>query len=290
LGAAKSIVILPKAPKVTAKPGFKGPRGALPGFKGPRGALPAPAARPELIPFVLDGHGRLGEHPAVPGHLNLLKSRMNALLRLRDLVHGPWPKDVSATEIKAGVDDAYARTASPLEAAVMRRYLALRARMEGRPDLAPQLLAPGERLNEKSVLRDLKILEEVGATPPPTSPLEELPLPEPEPISLKTPVREDLRTDLPNLLKDLPAAELRARRGAQRAIETSAGMHWNGAVIRLYNLKGFTAVDDSDDREAEVKRQLGQELKPEERLLVRRLLRTKKTAEVVAILRRMDGK
>ena len=113
---------------------------------------------------------------------------------------------------------------------------------------------------------------------------------EPEPLSLKAPVREALNQDLPGLVEDLPAAELRARRGALRSIETSAGWHWNHVALSLRNFKGATAVGDPDDREAEVERRLGRPLAPEERLLVRRLLCTKTTAEVVAVLRRMEHK
>jgi hypothetical protein len=166
--------------------------------------------------------------------------------------------------------------------------------MEGQSGVARKLL-PGEALDQPSVLRDLKALEEVHATPPRPSPLGDLPLPEPEPISLKAPVRDSLVKDLPRLVKELPveelpAAELRARRGALRAIETSAGRHWDRIAISLHNLKGVSAGDDPDDREAEVERQLGRPLTPEERFMVRRLLRTKTTTEVVAVLRRLDRK
>jgi hypothetical protein len=231
---------------------------------------------------------RSGGLPAVAGrHLEALEvgaSGLKALGRLRDLVHGPWPQTVKVEEVEAGVA-AYARTASPQETAVMRRYLVLRARMEGQPDVARRLLQPGENLEARSVLRDLRSLEEINATPPPTSPLGDVPLPEPEPLGLKAPVREALDRDLPGLGEELPGAELRARRGAVRAIETSAGAHWHHVTLHLHNLKSSASASEPDDRENEVEHQLGRPLTPEERLLARRLLRTRRPAEVAAALR-----
>jgi hypothetical protein len=295
-GGPKSVPKLATGPKVAPKPIPKVPHDPhvpLPArINGQRDVLSARAAAREWGPFVLAAQARPGELPAVVGrHLEALEanaSGLKALGRLRDLVHGPWPQDVRAEEVLAGV--VAFENASPPEAPAMRRYLALRADMEGQPGVARQLLRPGEALDAPSVLRDLKLLEEVGATPPPTSPLGDLPLPEPEPLSLKPPVREALTKGLPGLVEDLPAAELRARRGALRAIEASAGTHWNLVVLSLHNLKGLAATGDPADREAEVERQVGRLLTPEERLLVRRLVRTKTTAEVVAVLRRMGPK
>ena len=230
---------------------------------------------------------RSGELPAVVGRpleaLEAGASNLKALGGLRDLVHDPWPQTVKVEEVEAGVV-AYARTASPQETAVMRRYLVLRAKMEGHPDVARRLL-PGETLEARSVLRDLRALEELRATPPPISPLGDVPLPEPEPVGLKAPVREALDRDVPGLGEELPGAELRARRGALRAIEISAGAHWHRVTLNLHNLKSSASASEPDDRENEVERQLGRPLRPEERLLARRLLRTRRPAEVVAALR-----
>jgi hypothetical protein len=212
---------------------------------------------------------------------------LKALGRLRELVHGPWPEGVRVEEVKAGID-AYAETASPEETAVMRRYLALRSDMEGQPDVRRKLLQPGETRDAQSVLRDLKALAETSTPPPARNPLWEMPLPEPEPGGLKGPVLEAVDKDLPGLAKELPDAEPRARRGAQRAIETSAAAHWHHFVIHLRNLKSATTVSDPDDREDEVERKLGHPLEPKERLLARRLLRTKKPAEVAAALRSIE--
>ena len=117
-----------------------------------------------------------------------------------------------------------------------------------------------------------------------------MPLPEPEPIGLKAPVREKLDTYLPGLPKDLPGAELGARRGAVRAIEISAGTHWHHVALHLYNLKSSASASEPDDREKKVESQLGRPLRPEERLLARRLLRTRSPAEVAAVLRAMVQK
>jgi hypothetical protein len=232
-----------------------------------------------------------GELPTVVGRpleaLEANASGLKALGHLRDLVHGPWPKGVSPQEVEAGAN-AFAQTASPADAAVMRRYLGLRARMEERPDVARQLLRPADHRDAQTVLRDLEVLAEVSAAPPPASPLSDLPLPEPEMAGFKASVREALDRDLPGLARELPAAELRARRGALRAIEASAGKQWHLVAISLHNVKSASADNGPDDREAEVERQLGRPLRPEERPLVRRLLRSKTTAEVVAVLRRLD--
>jgi hypothetical protein len=167
----------------------------------------------------------------------------------------------------------------------MRRYLGVRARMEGRPDVAQRLLQTGETLETRSVLRDLKALEETRATPPPSSPLGDVPLVEPEPLGLKASVREALDRDLPGLAEELPGAERRARRGAVRAIETSASTHWHHVLFRLYTSKSLASASERDDREDEVERQLGRLLRPEERLLARRLLPTRRPAEIADALR-----
>jgi hypothetical protein len=246
-----------------------------------------------LVPIIVAAKARPVELPAVVrNHLEVVEIRANGLKdlgRLRELVHDPWPAEVKFSEVKAGIE-AFAQTASPDEAALMRRYIELRAAAEGRPEIARQLLPPGETRDTASVLRDLKALEGIGAPPPGISPLGDLPLPEPEPLGLKAPIREELDKDLPGLVDELPKAELRARRGALRAIETSAGVHWSHITISLHNLKRATADSDRDDREHEVERQLGRPLTPEDRLLARRLLRTKTTAEVVAALRSIEQK
>jgi hypothetical protein len=221
---------------------------------------------------------------ALRPHLEALEasaSGLKDLVPLRDLAHGPWPETARVEEIEAGLA-AFGRTAAPGEAAAMRRYFVLRAEMEGRPDVAQRLLRPGEALDTPTVLRDLKALEEVNAELPPVPPLGDLPLPEPTPLGLKAGVHERLDKVLPGLADKLPDVEPGARRGALRAIESSAGMHWHHAAVSLRNLK---TDDDPDDREAEVERELGRPLTPEERLLARRLLRTKTTAEVVEVLR-----
>jgi hypothetical protein len=236
---------------------------------------------------------RAGELPAALGRpleaLEVGAGDLKALGRLRELVHDPWPQAVKGEEVEAGAV-AYARTASPQEAAVMRRYLGLRARMEGRTDVARRLLPPGETLEAQAVLRDLRILAETRATPPGDSPLGDVPLPEPEPIGLKAHVREEFDRDLPGLGEELPGAELRARHGALRAIESSAGAHWHLVTLQLHNFQSAASASEPDDREDEVERQLGRPLRPEERLLARRLLRTRRPAEVVAVLRQVAQK
>jgi hypothetical protein len=264
-----------------------------PGINGQSQVLRGAAAARDWALFVDVARFRPAElSPAEGLQLNALEanaSGLKALGGLRDLVHNPWPNAVSFGDVEAGVR-AHAETASPQEAALMRRYLVLRAKMEDRPEIARQLMRPGADADPQSVLRDLKALAESNAPPPPTSPLGGLPLPEPEPLGLKAPVREALNKDLPGLVDELPAAELRARRGALCAIETSAGVYWDHVTISLHNLKAVTASSDPDDREDEVEHQVGRPLTPEERLLARRLLRTKNTAEVVAVLRSMEQK
>jgi hypothetical protein len=204
-------------------------------------------------------------------------------------VHDPWPQGVNGEEVAAGVA-AFAETAPPPEAAALRSYLAVRARIEGQPNVARRLLLPGETLETPSVLRDLKILAKIRATPPPDSPLGDVPLPEPEPLGLKAPVREALDRDLPGLAEELPRAELPARRGALRAIEVSASTHWHHAALHMHNLKCSASASAPDDREDEVERQRGRPLAPEERLLARRLLRTRSPAAVAAALRPLAQK
>jgi hypothetical protein len=219
--------------------------------------------------------------------LEVLKGNVGGLqdlVPLRELAHGPWPEAARVEEIEAGLA-AFDRTAGPDEAASLRRYFSLRAEMEGRPDVARRLLRPGEALDTPTVLRDIKALEEVGGERPPAPPLGEPPQPEPPPTGLKAGVRERLDEALPDLSDKLPDLERGARRGALRAIENSAGLHTYNAYASLSILKGVEAVGDRDDREAEVERRLGRPLTPGERLLARRMLRTKTAAEVAKALR-----
>ena len=83
-------------------------------------------------------------------------------------------------------------------------------------------------------------------------------------------------------VEELPGAELRARRGALRTIETSAGAHWHQVTLHLYNFKNSTSPSKPDDRENEVEHLLGRPLTPEERLLARRLLLTRRRPAEVA--------
>jgi hypothetical protein len=257
-------------------------------LNGQREVLHARAAARDWALLTLAARARPIEAPGLVGrHLEALESGaagLKDLAPLRDLAHGPWPEAARVEEIEAGLA-AFGKTAGPDEAAVLRRYFVLRAEMEGRPEIAQRLLRPGEALDTPTVLRDLKALEEVNAELPPVPPLGDLPLPEPTPIGLKASVRQRLDEGLPGLPDDLPAAELRARLGALRSIETSAAVHWGHVALSLYNLKGVNAAADPDEREDEVERRLGRPLTPEERLLARRLLRTKTTAEVVEALR-----
>jgi hypothetical protein len=280
---------VPKVPTKLILPVHPDAHAPLPArLSGQHDVLRAHAATRDWELFIQECSIRPVGLPAVVGHhleaLELGASDLKALSRLRNLVHGPWPQDVSAEEVVVGLA-AFNKTASLQDAAGVRRYIALRAKMEGQPGVARRLLQPGETLEERSVLRDLQRLEEINATPPPTSPLGDVPLPEPVPLGLKAPVREALDKDLPVLVAELPGAELRARRGVLRAIETSAANHWYRVAIHLHNLKSSASASEPDDRENEVELQLGRPLSPEERLLARRLLRTRRPAEVADALR-----
>jgi hypothetical protein len=260
-----------------------------PQFRVPPSKPPAGVAAREV--FAL-GLAAKALHPEAPGvlarpleALGANKSSLEALGGLRDLVHSPWPEKVPVEKVESGLA-AFAQTASAQDAATMRRYVAWRAELEGQPDVSRQFLPPGESRDARNLLRDLKAMEGYSGTPPPSSPLVEVPLPEPEPLGLKAPVREAIDKDLPGVGNELPAAELRARRGALRAIETSAADQFHHFHVHLHNLTSLATSNKPDDREDEVERELGR-LTPEERLLVRRLLRTKKTPEVVAALSSM---
>jgi hypothetical protein len=272
-GAPKPVPKPATPPKVAPRPVAGAPRDPhvpVPDrLNGQREVLSAHAGRREWAFLALAARARPVEAPGLVGrHLEALEASaggLKDLAPLRDLAHGPWPEAARVEDIEAGLA-AFGKTAAPDEAAVLRRYFALRAEMEGRPEIAQRLLRPGEARDTPTVLRDLKALGDIDAELPPVPPLGELPQPEPTPLGLKAGVRHRLDEGLPGLADKLPDVEPGARRGALRAIESSAGMHWHHVAISLHNLKAAEA-DGPDDREAEVERRLGRPLTPEERLL-----------------------
>jgi hypothetical protein len=220
--------------------------------------------------------------------LKVNESSLEALNNLRTLVHDPWPESLPIDRVRTAFD-GFAKT-SPQDAEAMRGYLSVRARMEGRPDVAAKFVPKGETPDAKSVLRDLNVVQEMGATPPPGSSWADLPLPEAERLGLKPAVRETLMKDFPGPVDELSAGEVRARRVALRSIDAGAESQFHHYHLHLHNIMRSLSTSEQDDREDEVERQVGGKLTPAERLLARRLLRTKKSDQVTAILRPMVQK
>jgi hypothetical protein len=257
------------------------------------GQLPGIARGGKLLPPILPAplHPPPAELPgaateALAG-LKIGESNLEALSSLRNVVHDSWPENLRIEDVSAAFD-GFAKT-SPQEAEAMRGYLSVRARMEGRPDVAAKFVPKGETSDAKSVLRDLKAMEDLGAKPPSELPWGDLPLPEAEPFGLKAPVLEELDKDLPGLVPELAAAEVRARRVALRSIDAGAETHVYYYHLHLHNLMHSVNWSERDKREDEVERRVDK-LTPEERLMARRLLRTKGTDEIVTILRPAVGK
>jgi hypothetical protein len=257
--------------------------GNLPGVAGRAGRLSAIA--PLVHPPAAELPGTAVESLA---GLNVGESNLKALSGLRNLVHEPWPENLRIEDVNAAVE-GFAKTASPQDVNAMRGYVSVRTRMEGRPDVAEKFLPAGEKPDAESVLRDLKVMEDLGAKPPSDLPWGDLPLPEAELFGLKAPVHEALDKDLPGLVPRLSAAEARARRVALRYIDVSAETHVYHYHLHLHNLMHLIRTSEKDKREDEVERRVDK-LTEEERLMARRLLRTKSTDEIVTILRPGVGK
>jgi hypothetical protein len=262
----------------------------------------------ELMGFrALEGNWK-GLHAAIPTqhpvelslcagrHLDGIRVDSEALGSLgqcRLLLNGEWPADVTARECDGWLQ-SLARHAPEGEVISARRYLAHRALLEGRPDISKSLLGGEELPGGREVLRDLKALGGADGLPPPKmSALDGMPLPEPVALGVRPAVKEKLGKDLPDLEPEVRAAELAARKRVLGTVERSALRHYNHVNLSLYTMRNLTKSlaspgDEEKDREKEVETHLGRRLQPEERLLVRHLLRTMSPREVAAKLRELD--
>jgi hypothetical protein len=185
----------------------------------------------------------------------------------------------------------------PEDAALLKQYLGYRAILEDQPVLAAQMLGTRKLPDGPELLRDLKRIGDLPGSPPPpaVSSLDGLPRPEPGPLSWRPAVKEKLGLGLPEL-EEIPAAEQNARRRILDTLEWSAFRHGNHMHIALYNLRSISNLvhseDDDSDRRANTTRVetfLGRQLKAEERLLVRHLLRTSAPEKVAAKLGECDS-
>jgi hypothetical protein len=237
--------------------------------------------------------------PASAGrHLDLLElhsETMQALGKFRQRLNVEWTEKASVDEFGVWLR-ALEKTTPEVEVGQVRRYLALRARLEGRPDITTRLLGGEDLPDGPTVLRDLKTLGGADGLPPPNeSALDGLPLPEPEPIGLRPPVKESLGKGLPEYEKEATAAEKAARKRVLGTVERSASRNANHVAISLYNLRGVTKAlashDDEEEQknqEKEVETHLGRRLTPAERLLARHLLRKMRPDQVAAELHALD--
>jgi len=243
---------------------------------------------------------RPADMPACAGRhlddLNFHSENLRSLGDFRQQLNAEWPAKVSPEEFEGWLL-ALANGTPEGEIAQVRQYVALRAQLEGRPDIAKRLLGGKELPEGRAVLRDLKALGGAGGLPPPpkVSALDGLPLPEPEPRGFASSVKEPLGEGLPEFEKEATAAEAPARKRVLETVERSAWRHANHVEIVLYNLHGVTkalAPHDNEqeqrDRDKEVETHLGRRLTPAERLLARHLLRTMSPQEVAAKLRALD--
>jgi hypothetical protein len=280
----------------------------------PEGRLPLPERLngcQELLRFhaaEMNWKGLRAEVPKLPPdhlpdcagrHLDLLEvhsETLHLLGEFRQRLNVEWPAEASPEEFEGGLR-ALENQTPDVEVVRARQYLGLRGRLEGRPDIARHFLGSEELPDGPTVLRDLKRLGGPEDLPPPpeVSPLDGLPLPEPEPHGLRAPVKESLGKGLPEFEKEATAAEATARKRVQGTVERSAARHANHVAIDLYNLRGVAkALASSDDdeekknREKEVVTHLGRRLSPAERLLARHLLRTMPPEQVAAELRALD--
>jgi hypothetical protein len=229
--------------------------------------------------------------------LELHSETLHSLGEFRQRLNGEWPEKASPEEFDGWLRALEKQTPDE-EVVRVKRYLGLRALLEGQPDVARHLLGSEELPDGPTVLRDMKLLGSGDGLPPPpeVSALGGLPFPEPEPISLRPRVKESLGKGLPEFEKEATAAEAAARKRVLGTVERSASRHANHVDITLYNLRGVTkalASHDDDEqeqknREKEVETHLGRSLTPAERLLARRLLRTMSPEQVAAELRALD--
>jgi hypothetical protein len=211
-------------------------------------------------------------------------------------LNGEWPATARPQEFDSWLQVLEEQTPAS-EFQQVRRYLGLRALLEGQADIARPLLGNGELPDGATVVRDLKALGGAdGLPPPPNEPaLGGLPLPEPEPLGLRAPVKESLGKGLPEFEKEATQAEAAARKRVLGTVERSAARHVNHVHITLYNLHGITkalAPQDNEEKERnrdnEVETHLDRRLTPAERLLSHHLLRTMPPREVAAKLRDLD--
>jgi hypothetical protein len=222
---------------------------------------------------------------------------LDALTRLRNTVAGDWAKPPDPDAVESALNDLSAGADTEALRSDVRTYLACRARLEGRNALAARLRPAIATAKAPEVLRDLKVLGAALDVPgaPPEAPADPLlgPLPQPEApaMSLRAPVRESLGAGLPEA-EELPKAERAARKSVLRRIEANAHLPWHCLNLHLLRLKDFRPAVKEDENEAkkdataeeDVVRLLRRELKPEERILVRHLRRTKTSEEIKDIL------
>jgi hypothetical protein len=249
---------------------------------------------------ILEGP-KLPPDAGLPGEVAALDRQarcLRSLGALRDMVHQPWDEAPTAANLKQHLEQLGEAADVAGLSADLRLYLAERAQLEGRPELARQLLGGEPTPDAARMMRDLKVLGAAApARPPgtrrPDSVLGLVPLPEPEPMGFRPAVREALKDGLP-VLEELAAAEKQARAAVLERIEQKAEVHWSHLHIHLYRLhllNGVTDRHDRDSRDADRKAQtavaarLKRDLKPADCILVRQLLRQgKDTDEAVRIL------
>jgi hypothetical protein len=237
------------------------------------------------------------ELPASAGrHLDGLKLHSETLRSLGDFrqsLNVKWAEDARPEAFEGWLRALEKQTPSD-QVAKVRRYVALRARLEGRPDITRRLLGDEHLPDGPKVLRDLKTLSGADGLPPPqsASSLDGLPLPEPQPIGLLPALKESLGKGFE---QEVTAAELAARKRVLATVDRSESTHANHVAITLYNLRGVAKAlapqnneEEQRRREKEVETQLGRDLMPEERLLAQRLLRTMPPEKVAAELRALD--
>jgi hypothetical protein len=257
-----------------------------------------------------------GEARAAVAQLEHRARRLAAWQQMRLLLHGPWGPPPAASSVKQALDET-ADKVSQGAREWLEEYLACRAWLEGRPELARALRRREAGPKEAAaLLRDLARLEKaagnqarppadkdsLGAVGSVLGPL----LPEPPALSVRPAVRESLRADLPTLEK-LATAEKKARANALQTVEDNARLDWHHCQLHLRSLarfqrpsggQGVTATTRQepgqsqplgDPTAAAVTEQVGRPLSAAEEVLVRHLRPKRPVEEIAAVLRKAKG-
>jgi hypothetical protein len=243
----------------------------------------------------LDGHAR----------------RLNSLENIKQAIGQSWKRPPDVPRLRQDLAGLLDGTGDAALATRTQRFLALKAAWEGHPKAALELLPPratGE--DNPTLLRDLKALVmgegkaapqaagkaagEMSGSRIPT----DIPIPDPGPGGVRPAVKGSARAGLPPLDKakassKKPFRELKEVIREQIEIQRQ-GMEVHLHILQDYSRKARELSRDKDKTTSQaqpaptVKKLLGRDLTPAERVLMTQMHRRGKTpAQMAAILRRL---